>query len=62
MKREKFTSILAAFATLKTLNDEKNYSSPYQLLSEFITYIICEKKMYAFTMVEMKNQLRDFWI
>lgn len=59
MKRENATSILAAFATLKTLNDENNYSSPYQLLAEFINYIICEKKIYSFTTIEMKNQLSE---
>lgn len=56
---ENTTSILAAFATLKTLNDYKNYSSPYQLLSEFINYIICEKEMYTFITIEMKNQLGE---
>lgn len=59
MKRENATSILAAFATLKTLNDENNYSSPYQLLAEFINYIICEEQIYSFTTIEMKNQLSE---
>ena len=51
------TSILASFATLKSLNDEKKYKSSYQLLSEFIGYIIQIKKLYCFTAVEMKKQL-----
>lgn len=59
MKSDNTISILAAFATLKSLNDEKRYSSPYQLLSEFINYIICEKNMYSFTADEMKNQLKE---
>ena len=59
MYMENTTSVLAAFATLKTLNYYNNYSSPYQLLSEFINYIICEKEMYTFTTIEMKNQLGE---
>lgn len=31
---------MAAFATLKSLSDEKKYVSPYQILGEFIGYII----------------------
>lgn len=51
------TSILASFATLKSLNDAKKYSNSYQLLSEFIEYIIGTKKLFTFTPIEMKNQL-----
>ena len=34
------SSILAALATLKSLSDEKKYQSSYQILGEFIKYII----------------------
>ena len=34
------TAILASFATLKSLLDEKKYKSSYQVLQEFIHYII----------------------
>ena len=51
------TSLLASFATLKTLSDEKKYTNTYQILSEFICYIICTKRLYSFSAVEMKNNL-----
>lgn len=51
-------SALAAFATLKCLNDTKKYNSPYQILAEFITYIICTQNLYSFSVVEMKNKLK----
>lgn len=51
------TSLLASFATLKALSDEKKYTNTYQILSEFIYYIIGTKKLYSFSAVEMKNEL-----
>ena len=51
------TSILASFATLKTLNDAKQYNSSYQILSEFVSYIIAKKSIFAFTAEEMKGHL-----
>ncbi|MBQ7033674.1 MAG: hypothetical protein IJN25_08475 [Clostridia bacterium] len=57
MKNTKSTSILAAFSTLKALNDAKKYSNAYQLLTEFIQYIIYTDRLYSFTAVEMKKSL-----
>ena len=37
------TSILASFVTMKSLVDAKQYQSPYQILAEFIQYIIIKK-------------------
>ena len=51
------SSQMAAFATIKSLSDEKKYRSPYQLLSEFIRNIICDKSLYSFQTLEMKNLL-----
>ena len=31
---------MASFATLKSLSDVKKYQSPYQILREFINYIM----------------------
>ena len=42
------TSILASFVTLKSLTETKTYQSSYQLLSEFIEYIIIENSVYNF--------------
>lgn len=51
--------VLASFATLKSLCDAKQYKSPYQVLSEFIRYVIINEHLYAFTVAEMKNRLKE---
>ena len=51
--------ILASFATLKSLSDEKIYQNPYQILKEFIRYIIISDSLYGFTANEMKNRLME---
>lgn len=51
------SSVMAAYATLKSLSDEKKYQSPYQILREFIRYIIVEDSLYGFSSIEMKNRL-----
>ena len=61
MKNVDSVSILASFATLKTLSDGKRYSSAYQLLSEFIHYVIYTERLFAFSAVEMKNRLYNIF-
>ena len=61
MKKADNISILASFATLKTLNDGKRYGSAYQLLSEFIHYVIYTKKLFSFSAYEMKNWLYNIF-
>ena len=51
------TSILASFSTMKSLVDAQQYQSPYQILAEFIQYIIIKCTLHSFTAVEMKNRL-----
>lgn len=55
------TSILASFVTLKSLTETNTYQSSYQLLSEFIEYIIIEDSVYNFSAIEMKNKLKEFF-
>ena len=52
-------SVLASFATLKGLSDAKKYSNAYQILAEFIDYIIKTEKLYVFSSIEMKNRLKS---
>jgi hypothetical protein len=59
MNNSKSTSLLASFATLKSLSDAKQYQSPYQILTEFIRFIILSDSLYAFSASEMKNRLND---
>lgn len=53
------TSIMASFATLKSLSDAKQYRSPYQILSYFINHIILSDSLHSFSAVEMKNLLNS---
>lgn len=53
------TSIMASFATLKSLSDAKQYKSVYQILSEFINHIIISDSLHSFSAVEMKNLLNS---
>ncbi len=55
----KAASILASFATLKSLSDEKKFKNMYQLLREFIIYIITTESLYSFSTIEMKNKLNE---
>ncbi len=55
------TALLASFATLKILNDTKQYRGSFQLLSEFISYVIDFKKLYSFTAIKMKVELLDIF-
>lgn len=54
-------SELASFAILKSLSDEKKYQGPYQILKEFVTYIIYSESLRAFSAVEMKNLLTEYF-
>lgn len=59
LQKTKTMSIMASFATLKSLSDVKKYQSPYQILREFINYIILSDSLYSFSAVEMKNRLNS---
>lgn len=57
MNQRSTSSMLATYATLKSLSDEKKYQGPYQILREFIRYIITSDSLYSFSAIEMKNRL-----
>ena len=52
MQKRNNISILASFATIKSLSDEQKYQSPYQILSEFIRHIILTDALYAFLLLK----------
>ena len=54
-------STLASFSILKSLSDEEKYKSPYQILREFITYIVCSESLRTFSAVEIKNFLTEYF-
>lgn len=53
------TSILSSFSTIKSMVDAQQYQSPYQILAEFIQYIIIKSNLHSFTAIEMKNRLNE---
>ena len=59
MKTEYSTSILASYATFKELYKSQKYTSPYQILSEFIQYIIASKPLYSFSSTDIQGCLKD---
>ena len=61
MNRELSRTLLASFATLKSLADEKKYRSSYQILSEFIRHIITEESLFSFDSSTMKNLLDKYY-
>lgn len=52
-------SIMASYATFKELYNSKEYLSPYQILSEFIKYIIVSKHLYNFTSTDIQGHLNE---
>ena len=57
IKNKTKTSVLASFATLKSLSEEKKYHSPYQILCEFVKYIIVSNSLHCFTVPEIQRHL-----
>ena len=49
--------ILASYALMKALSNDKKYNSHYELLAEFISYIIASKRIRQFTLPEMRDLL-----
>ena len=52
-------SILASYATYKELYANDNYRSAYQILAEFIKYILATEEIYSFSIPELKKRIQD---
>lgn len=59
MKTVYSKSIMASYATFKELYKSQKYNSPYQILSEFIKYIIVSKSLYTFTSTDIQGHLNS---
>lgn len=59
MAKNYTTSILASYVTYKELSNHGNYKSPYQILAEFIKYIVYEESLYAFSIGEIKSRIEN---
>ena len=57
MKTVYSKSLMASYATFKELYKSQKYNSPYQILSEFIRYIIVSKALYTFTSTDIQSHL-----
>ena len=53
--------ILASYVTYKELYRCDKYRSPYQILGEFVKYIIYEKKLYVFSAIDMKKHIDEIF-
>ena len=59
MARNHTMPILASYVTYKELSSHGNYKSSYQILAEFVKYVIYEEKLYAFSISEIKNRVEN---
>lgn len=59
MQPKHSSSILASYATFKELYKSDKYKSPYQILAEFIRYVITKNKRYSYTATEIQGYLND---
>ncbi|WP_320915522.1 hypothetical protein [Enterocloster bolteae] len=57
--KDNYTAILASYVTYKELYRNGNYRSSYQVLAEFIKYIISVNKLYAFSIGELKTSIEN---
>lgn len=54
-------SILASYATFKELYSNGQYKSPYQILAEFVNYILYTENIYSFTLSDLKRRLGEMF-
>lgn len=50
---------MASYAMIKSLTDSKEYKNQYEILAEFIKFIIAEKGIITFTADDMRRDLRQ---
>lgn len=59
MKINNSESVLASYVTYKELYSSDSYKNSYQILAEFILFIIDTNNIYLFSSSEMKKRLND---
>lgn len=52
-------SVLASYVTYKELYANDSYRSAYQILAEFIKYLIASEEIYSFSVPELKKKIQD---
>lgn len=53
------SAILASYVTLKELYNTSKYRSSYQILSEFVKYIIVNDKLHSFVLFQLKVKINE---
>ena len=57
---EKYSNaVLTSYATFKELYRSRKYKNPYQILSEFIRFIILSKSLRVFSITEIQRNLYE---
>lgn len=56
---EKANSILASYAVYKNLYDNHEYRSSYQIIAQFIKYIIHERNLREISIADINNSLKE---
>lgn len=51
-------STLASYAVMKALTDSKEYRNSYEILADFIRYIIVDRKWHEFSVTDVSNELQ----
>lgn len=57
-EKEIKNSTLASYAVMKSLSDSKQYKNSYEILADFIRYIIVSRSLYSFSISDMRDYLR----
>lgn len=52
-------SLLASYVTYKELYANDSYRSAYQILAEFIKYVVASEEIYSFSVPELKKKIQD---
>ena len=59
--QKKTQALLASYATFKELYSQGNYRSPYQILAEFVKYIVKEENLYTVFDSQIKILMRQYF-
>lgn len=57
-EKEVKNSTLASYAVMKSLSDSKQYKNSYEILADFIRYIIVSKNLHSFSISDISEALR----
>lgn len=59
MEKNINNSTLASYAVMKYLADDKEYKNSYEIMADFIRYIIVDKNLHSFSVIDIESYLRN---